>query len=303
MIISFLLIPSYFQGELLTAYELLARRFGAETKHFAASLFLVMRALAEGVRVFAASLVLATVIGASLPNLPHLGLLVDRPGRRPHADLHLRGRDRGRHLDGPDPAGDLHRRLAAGRVDAAAHDSGRLAGGRQAEAADKFQLFSFSRDLTLPFTFWSGLIGGTFLTMASHGTDQLLVQRLLTCKNLRDGQKALITSGFVVLFQFALFLLIGVMLYVFYLHTPLPALDEQRPDLPEVRRRQPAARHLGPGDRGHLRGRDVEPERVAQLARVDDRARLLQAAARPRPDRRAAAAAVALVHGRAGASS
>jgi Na+/proline symporter len=74
VIISLLFIPAYFQGELLTAYELLSRRFGAATKHFAASLFLVMRALAEGVRVFAASLVLAAVIGASLPGLPHLWL-------------------------------------------------------------------------------------------------------------------------------------------------------------------------------------------------------------------------------------
>jgi hypothetical protein len=72
--ISALFIPAYFQGEMLTAYELLNRRFGAHAKHFAASLFLIMRALAEGVRVFAASLVLAAVIGASVPALPHLWL-------------------------------------------------------------------------------------------------------------------------------------------------------------------------------------------------------------------------------------
>src|SRR5437016_8595649 len=74
IIISLLFIPAYFQGELLTAYELLRRRFGVQTKNFAASLFLVMRALAEGVRVFAASLVLSAVLGASLPGLPHLWL-------------------------------------------------------------------------------------------------------------------------------------------------------------------------------------------------------------------------------------
>src|SRR5262249_27358607 len=74
VVISLLFIPVYFQGELLTAYELLRRRFGAHTKNFAASLFLVMRALAEGVRVFAASLVLSAVLSVSLPNLPHLWL-------------------------------------------------------------------------------------------------------------------------------------------------------------------------------------------------------------------------------------
>src|SRR5712691_12859681 len=74
IIISLLFIPAYFQGELLTAYELLKRRFGVQAKNFAASLFLVMRALAEGVRVFAASIVLTAVLTVSLPALPHLWL-------------------------------------------------------------------------------------------------------------------------------------------------------------------------------------------------------------------------------------
>jgi SSS family transporter len=91
----------------------------------------------------------------------------------------------------------------------------------EAVAAGKFQLVSFKLDFTVPFTFWAGLLGGTFLTMASHGTDQLLVQRLLTCRNKRESQKALILSGFVVLFQFALFLTIGVMLYAYYKFYPL----------------------------------------------------------------------------------
>ena len=91
----------------------------------------------------------------------------------------------------------------------------------QASAANKFQLVSFKLDFSVPFTFWAGLLGGTFLTMASHGTDQLLVQRLLTCRNQRDSQKAIILSGFVVLFQFALFLTIGVMLYAYYKSYPL----------------------------------------------------------------------------------
>ena len=91
----------------------------------------------------------------------------------------------------------------------------------EASTVHKFQVLSFRTDFTVPFTFWAGLLGGTFLTMASHGTDQLLVQRLLTCKNMRDSQKAIIFSGIVVLFQFALFLTIGVMLYVYYKHFPL----------------------------------------------------------------------------------
>src|SRR5262249_55435952 len=91
----------------------------------------------------------------------------------------------------------------------------------EAGAADKFKVLDFSSDFSAPFTFWSGLFGGTFLTMATHGTDQLLVQRLLTCRDKRDSQKALVLSGFVVLFQFALFLLIGIMLFVYYRHFPM----------------------------------------------------------------------------------
>ncbi len=225
LIISVLFIPAYFQGDLLTAYALLARRFGAATKHFAASLFLTMRALAEGVRVFAASLVLAAVIGASLPGLPHLWLW---------SILLVGVLTLIYTFEGGIAAviwTDLIQLVIyiGGSLLAAWQLLHLVPGGwptiaEHARAAHKFQLLSFSRDLSLPFTFWAGLVGGTFLTMASHGTDQLLVQRLLTCRNQRDSQKALITSGFIVLFQFALFLTIGVMLYAYYQHHPLPAI-------------------------------------------------------------------------------
>jgi SSS family transporter len=93
-----------------------------------------------------------------------------------------------------------------------------------ASAAGKLRFISWSWDLTVPFTFWAGLVGGCFLTMASHGTDQLLVQRLLTCRNQRESQKALILSGFVVFAQFVLFLTIGMMLHAYYAGHPLPAM-------------------------------------------------------------------------------
>jgi Na+/proline symporter len=85
-------------------------------------------------------------------------------------------------------------------------------------------MLSFSWDLRLPFTFWAGVIGGACLTTASHGVDQLLVQRLLTCRTLRDGRRALLTSGVVVLLQFILFLWIGLMLFGYYQTAPLPTL-------------------------------------------------------------------------------
>lgn len=222
VLISLLFIPAYFRGNLLTAYELLKSRFGTKTKNFAASLFLVMRAIGEGIRIFSASLVLSAVIGASLPNLPYLwvwsivivGVLTlvytfeGGIAAVIWTDL-------------------IQLTIYIGGSLLAAYELLHLVPGgwsaiaASASAAGKFQVFSFKWDLTVPFTFWAGLIGGAFLTMASHGTDQLLVQRLLTCKNRGDSQKAIILSGFVVLFQFTLFLLIGVMLFAYYQAFPM----------------------------------------------------------------------------------
>jgi len=95
---------------------------------------------------------------------------------------------------------------------------------KDARTFGKLHVVSWSWDPSLPFTFWAGVIGGCFLTMASHGTDQLLVQRLLTCRNQRDSQRALIFSGFVVLAQFGLFLTIGLMLHAYYAVFPLPQM-------------------------------------------------------------------------------
>ncbi|MBI3650322.1 MAG: sodium/solute symporter [Acidobacteria bacterium] len=234
IIISLLFIPAYFQGELLTAYELLKNRFGVQTKNFAASLFLVMRALAEGVRVFAASLVLSAVLSASLPHLPHLWLwsiiivgmltLVYTFEGGIAAVIWTDLIQLVIYIGGSLLAAYELLHLIPGGWNTIAAD---------AQAVNKLQVLSFSWDFSVPFTFWAGVLGGTFLTMASHGTDQLLVQRLLTCKDQRDSQKALIFSGFVVLFQFSLFLMIGIMLYSYYqaypMTTPLANNDQVFP--------------------------------------------------------------------------
>ncbi len=224
-IIARVFLPSYFRGDLLTAYALLERRFGAATRHVGASLFLVMRALAEGVRVFAASLVLSAVLASSFPNIPHLWLW----------SIALVGVLTLIYTFEGGIAAVIWTDLIQfviyiGGSLVAAYELVQLTPGgwgaifETARAAGKLQVFSFTTDLTVPFTFWAGVIGGTFLTGASHGTDQLLVQRLLTCKNLRDSQKAIVTSGFIVFAQFVLFLGIGIMLYAYYRAVPQPAI-------------------------------------------------------------------------------
>jgi SSS family solute:Na+ symporter len=89
-------------------------------------------------------------------------------------------------------------------------------------AAGKFQIFDFSWDLSRAYTLWAGVIGGIALTLATHGTDQFLVQRLLAAPSAREASRGLILSGFIVFAQFIMFLLIGVMLFVYYQQTPLP---------------------------------------------------------------------------------
>src|SRR5215475_2072572 len=222
VIISVLFIPAYFQGELVTAYELLKRRFGVRTKNFAASLFLVMRALAEGVRVFAASIVLSAVLSVSLPALPYLWLWsIVIVGMLTLVYTFEGGISAVIWTDLIQLIIYIGGSLLAAYQLMHAVPGGCNAIAAQAVSANKFQMFSFAWDFSVPFTFWAGALGGTCLTMASHGTDQLLVQRLLTCRNQRDSQKAIVFSGFVVLFQFALFLMIGIMLFVYYKVYPL----------------------------------------------------------------------------------
>jgi SSS family transporter len=184
-----------------------------------------MRALAEGVRVFAASLVLAAVLSASAPNLPHIWLW----------SIVIVGVLTLIYTFEGGIAAVIWTDLAqlviyvAGSLLAAYMLVTLVPGGwraivADARAAGKLHVVSWSTDLTVPFTFWAGLIGGCFLTMASHGTDQLLVQRLLTCRNQRESQRALIVSGFVVFAQFVLFLTIGIMLHAYYAVHPAPPM-------------------------------------------------------------------------------
>src|SRR3989454_2877275 len=177
-VISALFIPAYFQGEMLTAYELLNRRFGSQAKHFAASLFLVMRALAEGVRVFAASLVLAAVLGASVPGLPHLWLwsivlvgvltLVYTFEGGIAAVIWTDLIQLVIYIGGSLVAAYMLVHLVPGGWSAIVADASR---------AGKLQVVSWSLDPRLPFTFWAGLIGGAILTLASAWGGQVLVPR------------------------------------------------------------------------------------------------------------------------------
>lgn len=210
IIISFLLLPHYFRGDLYTAYELLERRFGKRLRTLTASLFLLTRAAAEGVRVYAVSIVVAIALGtgeiASIAIITVLTLIYTFEGGLAaviwtdvvQTVIYIGGT-----LVGVFTI--LH--LVPGGWPAIHY----LAGGM-----DKLRVFDFSFTLARPYTFWAGLIGGAFLTTASHGTDQLIVQRLLAARDQRQSVTALLTSGVAIFFQFALFLIVGVMLWAYY---------------------------------------------------------------------------------------
>src|ERR1051325_6697404 len=210
VIISFVLLPHYFRGDLYTAYELIERRFGRGLRSLTAGLFLLTRAAAEGVRVYAVSIVVSIALGtgeiASIAIMTALTLIYTFEGGLAAViwtDVVQTAIYIGGTLIGLAtiihyvPGGWLH-----------IHEVGAAAG--------KFQIFDFSLNFWKPYTFWAGLIGGAFLTTASHGTDQLIVQRLLAARNQKQSSLALLSSGAAILAQFALFLLLGVMLFAFY---------------------------------------------------------------------------------------
>jgi solute:Na+ symporter, SSS family len=207
-----LFLPRYFRGELLTAYEVIGQRFGPRLHKLTAFLFLFLRAAAEGVRVFAVSIVVGIAIGTkdvvSIAIICALTLAYTLEGGMA-AVIWTDVVQMGLYV-----AGTIVGVVTLGHL---------VPGGwssihAQAEAAGKMTIFHFGFNMATTYTFWAGVAGGCFLTMASHGTDQLMVQRLLAAKNLRESRIALLSSGVAILVQFTLFLAIGTGLYFFYGH-------------------------------------------------------------------------------------
>jgi len=216
VILCVVLVPQYFQGEFYTAYQLLEKRFGSRMKRAASVVFLATRALAEGVRVSAIGKVFSVAFGfgdrASIAAITALTLFYTFEGGM-RAVIWTDVMQFALYILGS---------IAAFFV--LLH---KIPGGwttitqTAAAAGGKFGMFDFAFSLTQSYTFWSGLIGGTFLTMASHGVDQTIVQRLLAARSERESKIALISSGLIVFVQFSLFLVIGVMLFVFAKHYAL----------------------------------------------------------------------------------
>ncbi len=216
VIVSVIFIPAYFRGDLVTSYELLQRRFGDRVKNVAAVIFLITRSLADGIRLFATALVVSVV--TQVPVTPAIVLI-------------------GATMIVYTVRGGSAAVIWTDVIQLFVYVAGALVvfwsllnlipGGwaevvRIGVASGKFRVFDLSWSLARPYTLWAGIVGGIALTLSTHGTDQFLVQRLLSARSSREAARGLVLSGFVVFAQFALFLVIGVMLFAYYQHVPMP---------------------------------------------------------------------------------
>lgn len=222
VIISFVLLPQYFRGDLYTAYQLIEQRFGPALRTLTAGLFLLTRAAAEGVRVYAVSIVVSIALGTgeitSIAIISLLTLIYTFEGGLA-AVIWTDVVQTFIYVGGTLVGLVTIVQLVPGGWDSA---------HALAASLHKFQVFDlsfFDRAATAhwpgvnfakPYTLWAGIIGGAFFTTASHGTDQLIVQRLLAARNQHQSVLALLSSGVAILFQFGLFLFVGVMLFAYY---------------------------------------------------------------------------------------
>ncbi len=230
LIISTFLLPRLFTGEILTAYQPIAKRFGIRVGRLTSSLFLITRSLSDGFRLFATGLVLATAL-ATLPEATLFAQTLLPLAQPSHALLVL--------TVGLISAATLTYTLLGGMkaviwsdvIQFAIYMSGAIIAGiillskvpggfsetlTLLGSGGKLKVFDFSIDLTRSYTFWSGLVGGIFLTAGTHGADQMFVQRYLASRSARDASRALVWSGIVVFVQFTIFLGLGLFLSAYY---------------------------------------------------------------------------------------
>ena len=214
IVVAFVLLPAYFRGEIFTAYQVLDQRFGGPTRKTSSLMFLVSRSLGDGLRLYLASKVLQQLTGwpivASIEVVGAITIVYTFLGGMKAViwtdviqfSVYILGALFSLGILAYKLPGDFGQILEVG------------------SAAHKFRLLNFSFDLSVPYTFWAGVIGGMVLNTATHGADQMMVQRYLAARSQRQAAVALIASGFVILAQFALFLFIGVSLWVFYQEFP-----------------------------------------------------------------------------------
>lgn len=223
LIVSFFFLPAYFRGEIFTSYEILQKRFGGAVRATSSGIFLLSRTLGDGIRLHAAALVLSVAAGINewwcILALGLAMILYTEEG----------GVIATIWTDAIQMLVYLFGALICFVAVANALPGGVMGALAKASAAGKLAFFNTSFDIHEPYTLWAGVIGGMFLTIATHGTDHYLVQRFLVAKSQKDAQTGLILSGFLVFAQFVLFLTLGILLWAFYDGRKFARADEILP--------------------------------------------------------------------------
>jgi SSS family transporter len=223
IVIASVLVPAYFEGALFTSYELLQKRFGGGVRTAAAAIFLLSRTLGDGIRLHAACLVLAVAAGVpewAVILVLGLAMILYTEKGGVTATIWTDAVQMFVYL-----LGAFVCLIAVG----GSLPQGVSAALAQAAAQGKLRVLDWSLDPTQAYTFWTGLIGGAFLTLATHGTDHYLVQRLLVARSRRDAALGLALSGPLVLLQFVVFLVLGSLLYAHFGGRPFVRGDEVLP--------------------------------------------------------------------------
>ena len=219
VVISLVFIPMYFKGELQTVYQLLGDRFGTKVKMLASGLFVIMRNIADGIRLLLTAIVLAAVYTSFNPGSDQATIIIGSIillGIVMIVFTFYGGIEAVIWVEVVQLVIYIGGAIAAAVVLISNIDGGFSGAVALGQQFDKFDVFDFNLDFTKTYTFWGGLLGGCFLTMSTHGTDQYLVQRYLCTDKPRAATTALLSSGAVVLAQFIGFLFVGVLLFAFY---------------------------------------------------------------------------------------
>lgn len=232
LLVSVIFIPAYYRGNLETAYDFLGKRFGQSLRKFTSSVFIVTRVLASGVRLFATAIPVHIITGLDYP------VSIAIIGTFTLVYTYIGGLKAVVAMDVVQLF--IYLSGAAASMAIIIHylpnGWGDVVHYATFGGSDKFEIFNphWGNNLTeffsSPYTVVGGLLGGTFLTMASHGTDQLLVQRLLGCKSRWDSQRALMLDAAFIVLQFAFFLILGLCLYAFYEGVPFAQLGLKKSD-------------------------------------------------------------------------
>jgi len=223
----FIMIPAYYRGEIDTAYHFLGNRFGQGMRNTASITFMVTRVLADGVRLFATAIPLAIIIKGSgvfsrLSDSQFYMLSIIIIGILTIIYTYVGGIRAVIWMDVAQMVIYLSGAVLAGILILSKLPDGFSTVSQWAASENKFQWFYLGADIGFkefikqPYTFFTALVAGAIFSLASHGTDQLIVQRVLTCKSKQESQKAMSFSGIAVFLQFFIFLLLGILLYAYY---------------------------------------------------------------------------------------